>query len=303
MPCFATTVVKISQVRLYVKDEINLEVVWAIRNYSIEQETNISEKIVPEIYRGIKRVKMTISTSTCVSINKIPDSNNCPMRVLVVSIVQNEVETVLNDENAAVKFLLFVVGKLEIIKDNICIYTKDINYVETHVEVKKQVFDSNNSQTLTTSSTSSRSKLLATYRSIAENSRNVPRSLTSANTVNLDDFELDKSEVLLSNSRPAKRAKSKNVNKIAKNLLGVDNLEFAEVNDYKSEAPKDYDTTNEYFDETRDSDIKDEEESSDDSFYTKNMRNKSRGHGRGCGHGRGRSNSRGHRNKGKEHEV
>ncbi|CAG8620462.1 24626_t:CDS:2, partial [Gigaspora rosea] len=189
--------VKISQVRLYVKDEINSAVVWAVGNYPIEQETNSM---------------MTISTSTCVSINKIPDSNNCPMRVSVVGIVQNEVETVPNDENAVVKSLLFVVGELEIIKDNICIYAKDINYVETHVEVKKQV--------------------------ITENSGNVPRPSTSANTINLNDFELDKSE----------------------------------INDYESEALKDYDTTNEYFDETRDSDMKDEEESSDDSFYTKNMR-------------------------------
>ncbi|CAG8771318.1 14004_t:CDS:2, partial [Gigaspora rosea] len=193
---------------------------------------------------------MTILTLTCVSINKIPDSNNCPMRVLVVGIIQNEVETAPNDENAVVKIsvndyttqninfvvnivflytnsrfqyfktsirptesLLFVVGELEIIKDNIYIYAKNINYVKTHIEVKKQVFDSNNSQTLTMSSTSTRSKLLATYRSIAENSGNVPRPLTSANT---------------------------------------------------SEVLKDYDTTNEYFDETRDSDMKDEEESSDD---------------------------------------
>ncbi|RIB30119.1 hypothetical protein C2G38_2136525 [Gigaspora rosea] len=151
MLCFAITVVKISQVRLYVKDEINSAVVWAVGNYPIEQETNSM---------------MTISTSTCVSINKIPDSNNCPMRVSVVD---------------------------------------------------------------------------------------------------------------------------------------VDNLEFAEINDYESEALKDYDTTNEYFDETRDSDMKDEEESSDDSFYTKNMRNKS--HGRGRGHGHGRGNSRGRGNKGKEREV
>ncbi|CAG8495904.1 25553_t:CDS:2 [Gigaspora rosea] len=295
MPCFATTIVKISQVRLYVKDEINSAVVWAVGNYPIEQETNsmviimfvpidpnkrdpdsqavfekdhyyvVSGKIVPEIYRGIKKVKMTISTSTCVK--AVPNDENAVVKVSTNDYTTQNVNFVVNivfpytnsrfqhfkTSIRPTESLLFVVGELEIIKDNIYIYAKDINYVETHIEVKKQVFDSNNSQTSTMSSTSTRPS-------------------TSANTINLDDFEVDKSEVLLSNSRPAKRAKNKNVNEIAKNLLGVDNLEFAEVNDYRSEAPKDYDTTNEYFDGTRDSDMKDEEESSDDSFYTRNIR-------------------------------
>ncbi|KAF0398420.1 hypothetical protein F8M41_009853 [Gigaspora margarita] len=154
------------------------------------------------------------------------------------------------------------------------------------------------------SSTSTRSKLLATCRSIAENSEKVPRPSTSANIVNLDDFELDKPE---SNSRPAKWAKNQNVNEIAKDLLGVDILEFAEVNDNENEVLKDHNITNEYFDGSRDSDMKDEEESSDDSFYTKNIHNQSRGRVRGCGRGRGRGcgrvNSRGCVNKGKEREV
>ncbi|RIB05347.1 hypothetical protein C2G38_2047659 [Gigaspora rosea] len=211
----------------------------------------VSGKIVLEIYRGIKRVKMTISTSTCVSINKIPDSNNCPMRVSVVGIVQNEVEKqlqmmkmlLLKFQSTIIPLQMLISCELEIIKDNIYIYAKDINYVELHIEVKKQVFDSYNSQNSTMLSISTQSKLLATYRSIAESSGNVPRPSTLANTINLDNFE-------------------------------------CEVIDYKSEALKDYDTTNEYFDKTQNSDMKDEEESSDDSFYTKNMCNKSRGCGR-----------------------
>ncbi|CAG8849395.1 35315_t:CDS:1, partial [Gigaspora margarita] len=58
--------------------------------------------------------------------------------------------------------------------------------------------------------------------------------------------------------------KNINVNEIAKNLLGINNLEFAEVNNYENEVQKDCNTTNEYFDRTQDSDMKDEEESSDD---------------------------------------
>ncbi|RIB07702.1 hypothetical protein C2G38_2252460 [Gigaspora rosea] len=302
MPCFATTIVKISQVRLYVKDEINSAVVWAVGNYPIEQETNsmviimfvpidpnkrdpdsqavfekdhyyvVSGKIVPEIYRGIKKVKVKAVPNDENAVVKVSTNDYTTQNVnFVVNIVFPYTNSRFQHFKTSIRpteSLLFVVGELEIIKDNIYIYAKDINYVETHIEVKKQVFDSNNSQTSTMSSTSTRPS-------------------TSANTINLDDFEVDKSEVLLSNSRPAKRAKNKNVNEIAKNLLGVDNLEFAEVNDYRSEAPKDYDTTNEYFDGTRDSDMKDEEESSDDS----------RGCGRGCG------NSRGRGNKGKEREV
>ncbi|KAF0452881.1 hypothetical protein F8M41_001862 [Gigaspora margarita] len=152
------------------------------------------------------------------------------------------------------------------------------------------------------SSTSTWSKLLATCQRIAKNSEKVPRPLTSANIVNLDDFELDKPE---SNSRPAKRAKNQNVNEIAKDLLGVDILEFVEVNDNENEVLKDHNITNKYFDGSRDSDMKDEEESSDDGFYTKNIHNQSCGHvcGHSCGCGCGRVNSRGCVNKGKEHEV
>ncbi|CAG8770745.1 7357_t:CDS:2, partial [Gigaspora rosea] len=92
--------------------------------------------------------------------------------------------------------------------------------------VKKQVFDSNNSQTSTISFTLTWSKLLATYRSITKNSKNVSRPSTSANI-------------------------NKNINEIAKNLLEliIWNLIIIRV-------LRKYDTTNEYFDGTRDSDMK-----------------------------------------------
>ncbi|CAG8847797.1 33563_t:CDS:2, partial [Racocetra persica] len=119
---------------------------------------------------------MTVAASTHVNINKEPNSNNCPLKVSLVSVAQSKPQEVNNDENVVIKTLinnyttqehkfvvnvtyshlnlqfkhfknsirpkesiLFVVSEIEIIQDELYIYARDINYVGTHLSAKKQL--------------------------------------------------------------------------------------------------------------------------------------------------------------------
>ncbi|CAG8733033.1 27312_t:CDS:2, partial [Racocetra persica] len=109
-------------------------VVWAVKVYSVKQESNsmvmimfvliypkerdpdsraifkknyyyaVSEMVMPETYWGVKR--MMVLTSMHININKISDSNNCLLKVSVIDIAQNKAEILLNNENAIVKTLM-----------------------------------------------------------------------------------------------------------------------------------------------------------------------------------------------------
>ncbi|CAG8815131.1 20561_t:CDS:2, partial [Cetraspora pellucida] len=46
MPCFCSTIVKISQVRQSIKENINSIILWAIGTYPVEQEDNDIEMIM-----------------------------------------------------------------------------------------------------------------------------------------------------------------------------------------------------------------------------------------------------------------
>ncbi|CAG8819359.1 11472_t:CDS:2, partial [Racocetra persica] len=230
MPCYGNTIVKINQVRQSIRDNISSIIVWAIGTYPVEQEDNdielvmfvpidsderdpdsqaifeknkyyiIGGKVVPEHYRGAKRLKMTVATSTHVNINKELNSNNCPLKVSLVGVAQNEPQEVSNDENAIIKTLvndyttqeynfvvnityqhsnsrfkhfknsirpkesmIFIVGEMEIIQDELYVYARDINYVGMHLSTKRQLSESSNSQLSVASPKLVRSKLLATH--------------------------------------------------------------------------------------------------------------------------------------------
>ncbi|CAG8582707.1 15989_t:CDS:2, partial [Cetraspora pellucida] len=268
MPCYGNTIVKIIQIRQSIKESINCTIVWAIGTYPIEQEDNdielvmfvpinlndrdpdsqaifeknkyyaISEKIVPENYRGVKRLKMTVATSTYININKEPNSNNCPLKISLVGVAQGEPQEVKNDENAIIKTLvndytnqeynftvhvtyphlssrfrhfknsirpkesmLFVVSEMEVIQDELYVYVRDINYINTHLAIKRQTSESSHSQLPMTSSKLTRSKLLATHRNIIEESEKVTEILNSTNS---DNVSLSQSNMSESDHKPSK---------------------------------------------------------------------------------------------------
>ncbi|CAG8826734.1 26789_t:CDS:1, partial [Racocetra persica] len=87
MPCYGNTIIKISQVRQSIRDNISSIIIWAIGIYPVEQEDNdielvmfipidsderdpdsqavfkkneyyiIGKKVIPEYYHGAKRLK------------------------------------------------------------------------------------------------------------------------------------------------------------------------------------------------------------------------------------------------------
>ncbi|CAG8777946.1 6426_t:CDS:2, partial [Racocetra persica] len=240
MPCYADTIVRIKYVKQNVKEDSDLLVVWAIGTYPIEREDydielvlfvpvnlndrdfetqavfekdnffSVGGKIVPGYYNGNKRAKMTVSTSTHVTIlNKVVESNKCPLKISLVGVPQEMPSDVKDDVIVKVlitdyidtihpqESLVFVVGQLEIIDNEFYVYAKNINYVDTKFIVKKKWFKSG-SQKFSASQNSIWSKLLATHQNISENSKdNLERETLSS--VNSGDF-VDKSEMSCSYS-------------------------------------------------------------------------------------------------------
>ncbi|CAG8804866.1 7214_t:CDS:1, partial [Racocetra persica] len=123
--------------------------------------------------------------------------------------------------------ILFVVGEIEIIQDKLYVYARDINYVGTHLSAKKQLSEPSNSQLAVASPKLIRSKLLATHRNIIGESEKVSDGLNLTKPVDSDEIDLNQSDVLTSNPRSSKRLKTKKVNELARDLLGIDDLELA----------------------------------------------------------------------------
>ncbi|CAG8496235.1 7053_t:CDS:2 [Cetraspora pellucida] len=240
------------------RESIDSIVIWAIGTYPVEQDDNeiemvmfvpidpndqdpdthavfekneyyaVSGKIVPEYYRGAKRPKMTVTSSTHVSINKLPNSNNCPLNVSLVGVAQTTPDEIKNDENAIIKTLindyttqehnfivnitypysnfrfkhfknsirpkesvLFIIGQLEIIQNELYIYAKDISYIDVQITSKNQVSDSTEFQVSTSLLKSTRSKLMTTHRNISEETNKNLEASTSINTSSLNNKDSD----------------------------------------------------------------------------------------------------------------
>ncbi|CAG8613831.1 28402_t:CDS:2 [Dentiscutata erythropus] len=160
--------------------------------------------LVAKLFLGF--MEMIVSSSTHVSIfNKIVELNKCPLKVSLVGISQElpcEVKddyviktlvfdfsgqeynfimkvvfsyynlrlTRVKDTIRPQELLIFVVGQLEIIKNEFYIYAKDINYVDTRFSSKKKFFDRDISCNSSLSKSSIRSKLLVTHKNIVGDS-------------------------------------------------------------------------------------------------------------------------------------
>ncbi|CAG8799899.1 4160_t:CDS:2, partial [Cetraspora pellucida] len=79
MPCYADMIVRVKFVKQNVKEDSNMLVVWALGAFPVEREDyniELTFKIIPGYYEGNKRAKMTVSTSTHVTIlSKVEESN------------------------------------------------------------------------------------------------------------------------------------------------------------------------------------------------------------------------------------
>ncbi|CAG8821483.1 16419_t:CDS:2, partial [Dentiscutata erythropus] len=208
MPCYADTIVKVNQIRQTCNEDSKLFAIWAVGVYSIEKipnsqlifETNeyycVGGKIVLGSYNGNLRLKITVASSTHLSIKKDFSSNRCPLKVLLVGVAQDAPKEI-NHENAILNVLvndcarqiysftikvvflhhnsrfkhlmnstrlhesvLFVVGQIEIIK-------KDLYVYPSIFLIKKKVNISENTPALYRSV---RSRLLNVYQSVNEDS-------------------------------------------------------------------------------------------------------------------------------------
>ncbi|RIB20726.1 hypothetical protein C2G38_2035006 [Gigaspora rosea] len=186
---------------------------------------SVGGKIIPGFYEGNKRAKMTVSCSTYLTIlNKVEESNKCPLKVSLFGIPQ-EVQNVVKEDavvqlsvsdyvsqevnfNVKVVFpcrstrfayvkdniqpgvsLLFIVGQVEIIKNEFYIYARDINCVDTLFISKKNVIDRSSSHGSSFKNLV-RSKLLATHVNFAECSKGVPENGNKPSThARVEDFD------------------------------------------------------------------------------------------------------------------
>ncbi|CAG8480851.1 2635_t:CDS:2 [Scutellospora calospora] len=252
MPYYANTIVKVRYVCPSTKEDSNLITLWAISTYLVGCEDNVIEmvlfvlnnsderdfetqaiferdgyysvgdKIVPGIYEGKKRPKMTVSISTHVMIlNKAPESNKCPLRIFLIGVAQESPNVLKNNENAIFnmmindyagqdcnfivkvvfphlnsrflylkntirpqKSLVFIIGQLEVIYNDFYIYAKDISIVNTS-SFKRRIFD-NSFSNLSDIINTTWSKLLSTYRNINESQKGIDKFETSFPNVSND---------------------------------------------------------------------------------------------------------------------
>ncbi|CAG8745250.1 16130_t:CDS:2, partial [Cetraspora pellucida] len=200
-------------------------------------------KVISEYYCDAKRLKMMVAALTHVNINKEPNSNNCPLKVSLVGVAHSKLQKVNNDENVIIKTLvndyttqehkfpkesmLFVVGEMEIIQDELYVYARDINYVGTHLLAKKQLSEPSNSQLAVASPKLIHSKLLAMHRNIIGESEKVSDGLTLTKPIDSNEIDLNQSDVSTFNSRLSKCLKTKKVNELTRDLLEIDDLELA----------------------------------------------------------------------------
>ncbi|CAG8528265.1 24355_t:CDS:2 [Cetraspora pellucida] len=176
MPCYVDTIVKINQVRQTYKEDLKLIVVWVIGFYPVgyedyelemvlfistvgeERDPNtqaifeknkyycVGEKVVIGNFNGNSRLKITVASSTHLTIKRDFGSNRCPLKVSLVGITQ-EVPIEINDENAIVNVLVNDYARqkqIEVIEKELYVYAVDISYVDFGFVIKKRASDSGN---------------------------------------------------------------------------------------------------------------------------------------------------------------
>ncbi|RIB12202.1 hypothetical protein C2G38_2145188 [Gigaspora rosea] len=255
-------------VKQNVKEDTNTLIVWALGAYPVEREDyniemtlfalassddrdhesqavfvkdnffSVGGKIVPRFYKGNKRVKMIVSSSTHLTILNKVESNKCLLKVSLLGIPQEALNVIKEDAvvqilifdyvsqevnfNVKVVFpccstrfaymknniwprdsFIFVVGQLEIIKNEFYIYARDINCIDAQFISKKNVFDRNIPYG-SSSKNSVRSKLLATYDNFAEYSKNVSENRSTLPTVLNDNNNKFKLNSLSNDTLPSK---------------------------------------------------------------------------------------------------
>ncbi|CAG8616378.1 11272_t:CDS:2, partial [Diversispora eburnea] len=200
----------------------------------------------------VQTIFMTVLTSTHVIIlHKVPELNKCPLKVSLVEVSQEMPNKVkdniivkmsisdyvsqechfivrvvfphhnssfshLKDTICLKESLAFVVGQMEIIDNKFYMYSKDINYINTHF-IKKKSYKNNLSQSSLASQNNVQSKLIITYQNIAENLENKLgyNNLLSINSSDVvDKPELDCSYLL-------EYARDDIFNKFIKNLVNT----------------------------------------------------------------------------------
>ncbi|RIB17451.1 hypothetical protein C2G38_2187240 [Gigaspora rosea] len=249
MPCYAETIVRIKYVRKGENESNSFGSIWAIGTYPVGREDyeiemtlfiptdltkrdsdtqaifeknefySVGGKIVLGKYNNSMRLKMTVSSSTHLRIlDKVPESNKCPLKVSLVGIAQEVPNEINDDENAVFdmsvndyvgkdyKFnvkiaypylesrfrylknvirgqesVVFVVGHMEIIDDDLFVYAKDINNID--MVNKRTILDENGLQTSSTKANSAWSKLLSTYKKVFKN-----LGTNSNKNISLDDI-------------------------------------------------------------------------------------------------------------------
>ncbi|CAG8592970.1 24137_t:CDS:2 [Cetraspora pellucida] len=210
MPCYVDTIVKINQVRQSDKEESKLTVVWRIGTYPVESENcdmemvlfvpineferdcnmqsvfekneyySVGGKVVPGSYNGKLRLKMTVASSTHLTIKRDPGSNRCPLKVSLVGVAQDTAKEV-NDENAIVRVLVkdYVGQSNSFIVNIVFPYTNSrfkhlMNSLRPNESVlfvigQMEKKDSSSSQTTPGLYKSVRSRLLNAHQSVSEN--------------------------------------------------------------------------------------------------------------------------------------
>ncbi|CAG8695110.1 5383_t:CDS:2, partial [Cetraspora pellucida] len=122
MPCHVDTIVKVNQVHQTYKEDSKLIVVWVIGVYPVRCEdcelemvlfiSTVGEERDPNTQAVFEKNKyyciggkMTVASSTHLTIKRDSGSNRCPLKVSLVGIIQ-EVSMKINNENAIVNVLV-----------------------------------------------------------------------------------------------------------------------------------------------------------------------------------------------------
>ncbi|KAF0366928.1 hypothetical protein F8M41_013557 [Gigaspora margarita] len=138
---------------------------------------------------------------------------------------------------------------MEVIQDELYIYARDVNYVSASLATKRQLSESGNSQLSTASSKLTRSKLLATHNNVTKEFEKVSEVPNLTKAVDLDKSNLNQLDTSVSNIRPSKRFKGKKVCELARDLLGVDDLELADINYAKDGLQLDDNVSEDFYEE------------------------------------------------------
>ncbi|CAG8680958.1 9837_t:CDS:2, partial [Cetraspora pellucida] len=134
----------------------NIQSVFARNEYY-----SICEKIVPGTYNSRLRLKITVTSSTHLTIRRDLGSNKCLLKTSLIGVTQDMPKEV-DYENAIFKVLVndyagqhysfivkiaFPYQYMEIIEEDLYIYAADISHIDINSIVKKKFSDLNNSST------------------------------------------------------------------------------------------------------------------------------------------------------------